>query len=39
MATAEPARALRTERDDSLLTVAQAGDYLGTGGVHTVDDA
>jgi excisionase family DNA binding protein len=28
---ADPARVTKIERDDPLLTVAQAGDYLGTG--------
>src|SRR5687767_1956037 len=28
---ADQARVLKIERDDPLLTVAQAGDYLGTG--------
>ena len=28
---ADPARVMKIERDDPLLTVAQAGDYLGTG--------
>jgi excisionase family DNA binding protein len=28
---AEQGRAIKIERDDPLLTVAQAGDYLGTG--------
>lgn len=31
LVTADQAREIRIERDDPLLTVTQAGDYLGTG--------
>jgi excisionase family DNA binding protein len=31
MVKTHPAPVITTERDDPLLTVAQAGDYLGTG--------